>query len=515
MQLTADLIFGFSGSLLQSRYDEPKPTPEFHKEVWEYCCKPDRRVGIAAPRSHAKSTAVTHAYVLASALFRASSFIIIVSDTEPQAIQFLNDIKMELRENEDLIELFKVRSKFSKETERELICEIGEDRHKFRILARGASGGSGSVRGFKWRHKRPDLIVCDDIEDDEAVLNEERRAKFREWFFEALIPTLSDSGKIRVVGTILHFDSLLERIMPPTEGPGLKYTRTEGLKQWSDNPDAIWTSVKYRAHTDFDDFSEILWPEKFSEKRLKTERQSYVDQGNPEGYAQEYLNYPHAEESAFFRKQDFLPMEDADYDKHEKRLLRYYAAGDLAISQKDKRSFTAIVVGGMDDTGHLHIVDVIRERMEADGIINALLDIQIRYRPDLFVLEKGQISLSIGPYLKDEEFKRGVFLNKVEKSPINDKKSRARPIQGRMRQGGVKFNTRAEWWPSYFQEMLRFDKGEYDDQVDATAWIGQVLNELVTAPTEKEREQFEYEDELNESMQYDSMSFGRSRITGY
>ena len=215
MELNSDLIFGFSGSLLSERYDSPRATPDFHKRVWEYCCSPHPHVAIAAPRGHAKSTAVTHAYVLACVLFRIADYVVIISDTETQAIQFLNNIKMELLENQTLINLFQFRG-LEKDAEREIIGTIGHDNKKFRVLVRGASGGGGAIRGLLWRNKRPNLIICDDIENDEAVVNEERRAKFREWFFGALLPVLSDYGKIRVVGTILHFDSLLERLMPTT-----------------------------------------------------------------------------------------------------------------------------------------------------------------------------------------------------------------------------------------------------------------------------------------------------------
>ena len=293
MKLTAELIYGFSASCLSNRYDEPKPTPEFHHTLWEYCCDPNPYVAIAAPRGSAKSTAVTHAYVLAEALFRASDHIVVVSVGDREAIGFLNDIRMELQENEHLRNLFKIKG-FIKDTEREMEVSVGDDNHRFRIVAKGASGGTGKIRGMKWRGKRPNLIVCDDMEDDEAVMNEERRAKFREWFYNALLPALADSGKVRVIGTILHFDSLLESLMPASSGGKAKHTvkSENGLSEWSSNPEQIWKSIKFRAHPDFDDFSHLLWPEKLSEKVLRIKRQGYIEQGNPSGYSQEYLNYP-------------------------------------------------------------------------------------------------------------------------------------------------------------------------------------------------------------------------------
>jgi len=102
LKITPETIRGFSDTILSSRYDNPQPTPDFHDELWEYCCSDKRKVAIAAPRGHAKSTAVTLAYALASLLWRDKTFILIISDTEDQAASFLQNIASELIDNEAL-----------------------------------------------------------------------------------------------------------------------------------------------------------------------------------------------------------------------------------------------------------------------------------------------------------------------------------------------------------------------------------------------------------------------------
>ena len=467
-------------------------------------------VAIAAPRAHGKSTAVTQSYTLASALFRESDNIVILSDTDFQAIQFLGDIKMELTENEQIIQLFQINDVLDKDSEKEIIVTTGKDKKPFRIVARGASGGTGKVRGFKWRGKRPNLIICDDAENDEAVMNEERREKFRNWFMNALIPALSDSGRLRVIGTILHFDSMLERLMPPTTGDGAKLTKSNAIMDWSEDQTRIWKSVKFRSHPEFDDFSEILWPEKFSEKRLRDIRQSYIDQGNASGYSQEYLNYPISADTAYFRRSDFIPMTEDDKKADGKRLFNYYISSDFAISQKDRRAFTVFVVAGMDERGMLHIVHVVRERMDSKQIMDEMWALQKRYNPEVFVIEQGALKDALGPFLYDEMLRSGVSINFMPMTPVIDKVRRAGSIIGRMRMGGVKFDKEADWFPSLEEELLRFDRGPYKDQVDAMAWLGLVLNQLASAPTQEERDDEEYEDEFSEH----DMA-GRSRVTGY
>ena len=107
--ITSELINGFTLGLLAAKYDNPKPIPPFHQEMWELCTSDKPKVAIAAPRGHAKSTAITHAYILAMMLFREKSFCLLVSDTEGQASEFLGDIRAELEENEALCQTFALK----------------------------------------------------------------------------------------------------------------------------------------------------------------------------------------------------------------------------------------------------------------------------------------------------------------------------------------------------------------------------------------------------------------------
>lgn len=488
MNLTAETIFGFTTSLLLSRFDSPKPTPAFHWELWDLVTKEDKQIAIAAPRGHAKSTAITHAFVLACMLFRERDFALVVSDTEGQAVQFLGDIKKELQENEELIATFGV-DRFVKDTESDIIVQL-KDGDQFRIIAKGSEQ---KVRGLKWRNKRPNLIVGDDLENDEIVMNEDRRFKFRQWFFNALVPCGSDDCIIRIVGTVLHMDSLLERLMPPW---GEVTTHTDGVKHWTDKKRS-WVSIRYQAHNE--DFTKMLWPEKFSKERLLSIRQTYVEQGFPEGYSQEYLNYPIDEENAYFHIGDFIPI--TDFEEH----MEFYVGCDLAISEKDSRAYTVFVVVGVTATGVLKVVDVRRFRGDGLAIIDELFAVNARYKPELIIIEKENIARSIGAFLDAEMIKRGVYLNLDTPVPSQDKVKRARSIQMRMRGGQVQFDTEADWYPALVTEMTQFPRGVYKDQVDALAHIGLALDKIVDAPTSAELED-QYWDEADEDNDFYEMT---------
>jgi predicted phage terminase large subunit-like protein len=494
---------GFVNSVLRKNFDKPAATPEFHKEIWELVTSNSKQVAIAAPRYHAKSTAVTHAYTLASVLFRESRYVLIVSDTVTQAVQFLGDIKKELLENDDLRSLFGVKE-FPKDTEDDLIVEM-EDGWTFRIQAKGSEQ---KLRGLKWANLRPDLIIGDDMENDEIVMNKDRRQKFKRWFYGALIPCVSSTGKIRIVGTILHLDSLLENLMPASQlasHRGVKSLIKEDLKEYSSNV-LPWRSVKYRAHTD--DFKSLLWPEMKSATEFRMQKDDYVRQGLADVYSQEMLNIPLDITDTFFKKTDFVPIKPED----EKKNLVYYAACDLAVSQSQKADYSAFVVGGMDEDGRLYCKHVIKQRMDALEIVDTILMIQKIYKPVLFGLEQGTIQKAIGPYLNEEMLKRGEFINTVLLKPSGDKLTRARSIQARMRSGACKFDKDAEWYQGFEDELLRFPRDKHDDQVDAWAYLGLMLDRMWEAPTDKELEEEEYEAYIHENNLNVS---GRSLTCGY
>jgi len=500
--LTAEIIEGFVGSVLADNFDGRVKTPDFHKELWAMCCSDHKNVAIAAPRGHAKSTAITHSYVLASVLFRERSFVMIVSGTEDQSIQFLGDIKKELSSNEDIQNLFG-SYRIIKDAETKVIVEFS-DGHQFQIIAKGSGQ---KVRGTKWGNKRPDLIVCDDLEEDEQVMNQERRLKFRRWFFGALVPCLSKSGVIRVVGTILHMDSLLERLMPKEDRRKALILYKTPLKEYTTEKKPAWKSVRFKAHNR--DFSHILWEEMWPQERLEGVRREYVEQGMPDGYSQEYLNCPIDESVAFFRKSDLRPMKEEDFNKH----MKYYAAIDFAISQKTTADYTVIIVAGVDDQGKIYIVDVIRGRWDAKQIIDELFVVQGRYKPEVITAEAGMIQKSIGPFLDEARMRRkggyDMYINPI--TPTQDKVARARSIQGRLRLGTVFFDEEAVWFPELQQELITFPRGSHDDQVDALSWIGLTLDNIVEAETQDELDDYAWEEEFG-SVYFND---GKCASTGY
>ncbi len=488
VHLTADLIESFGGTFISPKFDQQCPTPIFHREAWALYASSYPACMVIAPRDHAKSTALTMIYILAEVLFRFSDYVILVGSTEDGAAEQLGNITEELMENEDLIREFHVK-KFHRTSTTDVIVEM-EDGHKFRILARGAEQ---RIRGRLWKGKRPNLLVCDDMEDDEQVENADRRRKFRIWFFRAAKQALSKSGKIRVHGTILHDDSLLNR---------LRKNRT-------------WKHRFYSAHASFDDFSNLLWPERWSETQLRGRRQEFIEDGDSAGYSQEFLNNPLDHSDAFLKTADFLPMSEDDYETDK----IVCAAADFAVSRADKANRTSFTIGGKDSTNILHFIDQRVGRWDPTEWIQEMFQIQQRWNPAVFWVEGGVIWSAVQSMIYREMQVRDVRINIEVITPVKDKGTRGRSYQRRMRAGQCRFDKKAEWYAGFEQENLRFSgtaQATLDDQFDSAALLSRGFDDFQHV----EPEDFYTEDEEEFERGFHRTkpgrtSDGRSQVTGY
>jgi len=487
VSLTADLIEAFAGTFLSPRYDDAKPTPQFHREAWELYASAEKQAGVIAPRDHAKSTGLTFDYILAEVLFRTSDYVILIGSTEDKAAEQLSNISEELETNEDLRIQFGIRT-FESQTKTEIIV-VHDDGHRFRVLARGAEQ---KIRGAMWKGKRPNLIVCDDMEDDEQVENKERRAKFRRWFFRAAKQALSKSGKIRVHGTVLHEDSLLARL----------------------RRNKVWKFLFYKAHESYSDFSNLLWPERWTKEELRTRQIEFEEDDDSAGYSQEFLNTPLDGNQKYLRASDFIAMNEEDYEAPKK----YFCGVDFAFSKKTTANHSSFTVGGVCTRNLIHHVDEHRERMDSLEVVNKFFEVARRWDIQTFFVPSGKDWLAIKPVLMREMLKFGNPILDIEEVLDNaDKAAKGRIYQKKHKAGFCRYDKRADWYPAYETELLSFtgvSEAKSDDQFDSTA----TLHRGIEMGVDIEEDDFIEEDEwiaMRESHHSKGQGSGGRTVVGY
>lgn len=494
IKLTPNMIAGFSEVFLHDGFDKPKAAPAFHRDLWEWDCS-DAELGVAVcPRGHAKTTSSTITCALADVLFGAEDFEILIGVNEKKAAQLLANIDYILTDEAyiGLQQAFSVE--VIKSNEVELIGRVKG--REFCLMARGKGQ---KVRGELWRQKRPGTIRVDDLEDDEEVLNDDSRKKTKHWFENAVLPAPADGGRIRMVGTILHEDSLLNNYIHQSQLHGDE-CREKGIEP-------TWNGFFRSAHKGIDDFSDILWPEMFSEEKLRKIKQRYKLSRNLNGYSQEYLGIPIAEGNEFFAAEGFIPMQARDYEK----AMNKYGSIDFAVSTKADTDNTAFGIVGVSADNIRNVLDMQAQIMDTLDACELWFDLDLAYKPEYWIVEDENISKSVGPFLNKMMIEKNHFLNIKKVRPKSDKKMRARSWQAVHASGGARYNTHMPGgYDALEHEMKGFPRAAHDDRVDVLSQIGMDLDAQAAALTPEEQDEEDYDE-----MVVTTGSTGRCQTTGY
>src|SRR3990167_7258083 len=259
-----ELVFGmyFFGHYFRQE------SPPFHLTI---CREANNNLFLAveAPRGSSKSTLMTFIKPSHKICFKKSRFRIIVQNTYAKSAASLENIKKEFKDNARLKSVFGVTLR--KDAEGDTIFRH-LDGFETRVLCKGADQ-LGSIRGERFGAYRPDAIDVDDIEDDEMVTNPERRMELEKQFNEVLKYAGEHKvTKIHVIGTILHDDSLLAKLLSKD---GYKNFRKLFFRALNVRGEGVG-SVEYS-----------LWDKKWTVADLKN-----MEKDDPSGFAKEMQGDP-------------------------------------------------------------------------------------------------------------------------------------------------------------------------------------------------------------------------------
>ena len=181
----------------------------------------------AAPRGEAKSTMVTQLFSLWCIITGQKHYIVIVMDSIDQAYPMLEAIKAELEFNPRL------KTDFPEACGQGRVWQSGTAVTANDVKIQVAGSGK-KLRGLRHGPYRPDLVVLDDIENDEAVRNPDMRDKLEGWLKKTVLHLGGVGQKFDVVyiGTILHYDSVLNRTL---NNPMWHSARFKAMLKWPDN----------------------------------------------------------------------------------------------------------------------------------------------------------------------------------------------------------------------------------------------------------------------------------------
>lgn len=465
------------------------PSPPFHSELDEIWKKgvmksinPIEKKGeiqkchgcrkaIAAPRGHAKSTNFTFKDSLHAILYEYKHYLILLSDSSEQAENFLSDIKAELEDNNIIKEDF---------------GDLQGDTWKAMVIVTStnikveAIGSGKKIRGRRHRNWRPDLIVLDDVENDENVNTPEQRRKLESWFLKAVSKAGDSYTDIVYIGTILHYDSLLSKVLQNAEYDSVVY---KGIISFADNQDLwdVWESIYidlsnekrkedaktfYLEHKeDMDAGTEVLWEEKKPYYDLMIMK---IFEGEA-SFNSEIQNEPIDPDNATFQEEwfDFYDDDEPDFSKPE---FLFIGANDPSLG-KNIRSDTSsvIVVAKNIRTGFMYVVVADIAKRKPDIIINDIFSsnrmLKDTYHKSFhkFGIEAVQFQHFFAEVVRQKSVKDGEYLPIVEINSTTNKRVRIESLQPYVKNKYLKFSRKHK---ALLQQMFQYPMGKNDDGPD-------------------------------------------------
>ena len=429
-----------------------KQTPPFHHEVYSALADDDeKRVLIAAPRGTAKSTVTTLIYPLWRLAFKRSDedlFIVIISESQAQSINFLSRIKYHLTHSDNFRKTFGDMgpNTASRWTHTDVVLANGT-----RIIAVGTGQ---RVRGFIEGDTRPNLIVVDDFESELNAFTPEARAKNRKWMTEAVIPSLSDDGKICMIGTVISEDCFL-------------YWAKES-ETWK----VLWYSI-------WNDEEKSIWPERFPKSRILGIKKEFESVGNLNGFYQEYMNIAQSPDNAPF-KPEWIQLHHYDYERingqnclvrevgDEKKIIPVdvYCGVDPASSLSARADFFVVATIGVDHDNNKYIIDVYRNRISPAEQPKILIDAYKKYRPRRMKVETVGYQEALRVAVRDLMREENLYIPGLETGvkPRNSKSERLMSLVPLFAKKQFYFRPQ-DIEPQ--QEFLSYPKGKHDDVMDA------------------------------------------------
>jgi len=424
-----------------------------------------QRDAIAAPRGEAKSTKISMSFVSWCLVIGAKWYAIIVMDAFEQAAEMLEAIKAELEANP------RIASDFPEACGQGRVWRAGVI-----VTAHGrkveAFGSSKKIRGRRHGAHRPDLAICDDIENDENVNTPAQRDKLQSFVTKSVLSLgpPDDSMDAILVGTVLHYDSVLARFLknPLWNRKVFKaiikwpqrmdlWEQFEGLLLNADTPqqgEAAAMALYKEQQTEMELGAQVSWPALRPLVKLMIRR---AREGH-DAFDSEQQNDPVAGEDAPFAKSiQFWVNRLAEWI--------FYGACDPSLGRAgNSRDPSAIGIGGYNrETGVMDVVEAQIKKRVPDKIISDIIELQREYGCIVWGFESVQFQEFLRTELVKRSAKLGVPVPARALIPTTDKLLRIESLQPHMHNGLIRVHSSQT---TLIDQFRHFPKADHDDGPD-------------------------------------------------
>lgn len=438
------------------------------------------KLNVIGPRGGAKSTLVTLAHVLRAALEGREPYIWIISDTRPQALLHLHNVRQELLENRLLREAYDSALVPSRG---------GGQRIRLADATIEAFSTGQRIRGRRMNAHRPTLIVCDDVQNDRHMESPRQRELSRRWFHGTLAKAGTKRTNIINLATALHRDALaLELARTPgwtsqtfcaiTAWP----TRMELWNEWeaiySDlaNPRCRERARQFydRHRREMDRGAELLWPE---EEDLYTLMRMRAEGGHA-AFEREKQGSPLHPELCEWPEEYF--GDHLWFDRWPHQMQAKVIALDPSKGRDARRGdYSAFVLLGVDLDGLLYVeADLARRptpQMVSDGV-----ELVRRFRPQAFGVETNQFQeLLAAEFTSEFSRQRVVGVTPWTLDNHVSKPVRIRRLGPYLAGRRIRFKSDSPGTRLLVEQLRDFPHADHDDGPDALEMALRLAGELL------------------------------------
>jgi len=404
-------------------------TPFFHYEVTDALNDKDiRQLAVVLPRGHGK-TVLTKCSILHDFVFTTEPlFYGWVAASSKISVPNLDYVKYHLEYN-DKVRYYFGDLKGKKWTEDDIELSNG-----CKLISKSNLSG---IRGGAKLHKRYDLIILDDFEDENNTITSESRSKISNLVTAVVFPALEPKdGRLRINGTPVHFDSFIQKILVGQE---------QAIKA---GDDYSWKVITYKAI--LEDGSP-LWPSWFNHEEMKRKKKFYADSGQPQKFYQEYMMEVQSAEDSIFTG-NHIKYWDGDLS-HDNETGTYYITPDgkdpqpcdifvgvdpATDSARRDSDFSVLLPVAVTPDNNVYVLDYIRKRSipvlgipgeDKKGIVDHMFDLADSYGPRLFTVEDTTMSKPVFQSLQAEMRRRNNFAIRFKAEKPGNRMSKRDRIQ--------------------------------------------------------------------------------------
>lgn len=286
-------------------------------------------------RGHAKSTHLDIMTLFWLWINGEVDVALLVGKNADDAKVLLSDLQAEFEANPQIIADFGEQKRLGSWEDGNFVTKNG---CAFFSLGRGQS-----PRGIRYRNKRPNIVIMDDIDDDEIAENPKRVKRVIRWIWGALYNAMDNKGKRLIIA-----NNLISKTGIVAE---LK-ERIEALAKTKKN-------VRVRVINAVDKKGNPSWPEKYTKEYFKDLNQTIGDYA----FQSEHMNNPQIEGKIFKREEIqwcVIPkLED----------MQYIAAHwDVAYAGTKTADYNAVKIWGLKEKKFYCIKAFVKQCKMAEAI---------------------------------------------------------------------------------------------------------------------------------------------------